>query len=137
MKKVIKMMSAMLLMLAAVCVTMTAFTACSDDDEQVTEVTYTMGFSQMSSSGSLDFIQEMGTIEAAFKTALGVTDTHFTRTGNSEQCDKEVREACEKAFNTLKGTKWKGSYVLKVTNILTGKAVCEAVFKANDENFVF
>ena len=129
-------MSAMLLMLAAVCVTMTAFTACSDDDEQVTEVTYTMGFTQMSSSGSFDFIQEMRTIEAAFLTVLGVTDTYFTKSGNNEQCDKEVREACEKAFNTLKGTKWKGSYVFKVTNIRTSEAVCEVVFKANDENFI-
>lgn len=132
MKKVIK---TMLAMFAVMCITLTAFTACSDDDNQVTEVIYSMGFSQMSSSG-LDFIQEMNTIESAFKTALGITDTQFFKTGTNEACDKTMREACEKAYATLKGKKWGGSYTFQVTNVLTGKVVFETTFKANDENFI-
>lgn len=132
MKKVIKTMSAML---AVVCITLTAFTACSDDDDQVTEVIYSMGFSQMSSSG-LDFIQEMSAIESAFKTALGVTDAHFSKTGTKETCDKAVREACEKAYATLKDKTWGGSYTFQVTNVLTGEVVFETTFQANDENII-
>lgn len=127
MKKVIRTMSATLAMLAVVCITLTAFTACSDDDEQVTEVIYSMGFSKMSSSG-LDFIQEMSAIESAFKTALGVTDAHFSKTGTKETCDKAVREACEKAYATLKDKTWGGSYTFQVTNVLTGEVVFETTF---------
>lgn len=135
MKKVIKAMSATLAMLAVVCITLTAFTACSDDDEQVTEVIYSMGFSKMSSSG-LDFIQEMSAIESAFKTALGVTDAHFSKTGTKETCDKAVREACEKAYATLKDKTWGGSYTFQVTNVLTGEVVFETTFQANGENII-
>lgn len=135
MKKVIRTMSATLAMLAVVCITLTAFTACSDDDDKVTEVIYSMGFSQMSSSG-LDFIQEMNTIESAFKTALGVTDAHFSMTGTNEECDKAVREACEKAYATLKDKTWGGSYTFLVTNVLTGEVVFETTFQANDENII-
>lgn len=135
MNNVIKRMSAKLAMLVAMCITLTAFTACSDDDDQVTEVIYSMGFSQMSSS-NLDFIQEMNTIESAFKTALGVTDSQFSKTGTYEECDKTVREACEKAYATLKDKKWGGSYTFQVTNALTGKVVFETTFKANDENII-
>lgn len=128
-------MSATLAMLAVVCITLTAFTACSDDDDKVTEVIYSMGFSQMSSSG-LDFIQEMSAIESAFKTALGVTDAHFSKTGTKETCDKAVREACEKAYATLKDKTWGGSYTFLVTNVLTGEVVFETTFQANDENII-
>lgn len=132
MKTVIKSMTALF---AVVCVTLFAFTACSDDDDKVTEVIYSMGFSKMSSS-DLDFINEMNTIESAFKTALGVSDSRFTKAGTYEECDKGVYEACEKAFTTLKENKWKGSYTFQVTNALTGKVVFEAVIQANDDNFI-
>lgn len=135
MKKVIRTMSATLAMLAVVCITLTSFTACSDDDDKVTEVIYSMGFSKMSSSG-LDFIQEMSAIESAFKTALGVTDAHFSMTGTKETCDKAVREACEKAYATLKDKTWGGSYTFQVTNVLTGEVVFETTFQANDENII-
>ena len=128
MSNVIKRMSAKLMMLAAMCITLTVFTGCSDDDDKVTEVIYSMGFSQMSSS--------MNTIESAFKTALGVTDSQFSQTGTNEECDKTVREACEKAYATLKDKKWGGSYTFQVTNALTGKVVFETTFKANDENII-
>lgn len=133
MKNVIKTMSAKLAMLAIMCVTLTAFTACSDEDDNVTEVIYYMNFSKISSSG-FDFLQEMIVIQDAFKIALGATDTHFSKTGTNEECDKAVREACEEACVTLKDKEWNGSYTFQVVNVLTKKVVFEHVFKANDDN---
>lgn len=46
MKSSIKKMSALLTMMAVAILTFT-FTACSDDDDPVTEVTYTYGFSSI------------------------------------------------------------------------------------------
>lgn len=135
MKKTIQTMSAKLMMLAVMCATLIVNTSCSDDDDKVTEVMYSMGFSKMSSSSS-DFVQEMNAIESAFKTALGVTDTQFTKTGTVVDCDKAVVEACEKAYATLKDKKWKGSYTFQVMNIQTGKAVYEVTIKATDDNFI-
>lgn len=47
MKSSIKKISALLTMMATAILAFT-FTACSDDDDPVTEVTYTYGFSEMS-----------------------------------------------------------------------------------------
>ena len=71
MKSSIKKISALLTMMAVAILTFT-FTACSDDDDPVTEVTYTYGFSSMSASHP-DFLEEMGKIENAFLSALGIT----------------------------------------------------------------
>lgn len=77
MKSSIKKMSALLTMMAVAILTFT-FTACSDDDDPVTEVTYTYGFSSMSASHP-DFLEEMGKIENAFQSALGITGKHSIR----------------------------------------------------------
>ena len=79
MKSSIKKMSALLTMMAVAILTFT-FTACSDDDDPVTEVTYTYGFSSMSASHP-DFLEEMGKIENAFQSALGITGKLFTKKG--------------------------------------------------------
>ena len=75
----IKKMSTLLIIMSLVILAFT-FTGCSDDDEPVTEVTYTYGFSSMSASHP-DFLEEMNKIENAFKSALGITGKPFTKVG--------------------------------------------------------
>ena len=130
----IKKMSTLLSIMSLVILAFT-FTGCSDDDEPVTEVTYTYGFSSMSASHP-DFLAEMNKIENAFKSALGITGKPFTKTGAVEECDKQVYEACQKAFDLLKGEAWQGDYTFQVTNVGTGKVVCTAIFSADNENFI-
>lgn len=134
MKSSIKKMSALLTMMAVAILTFT-FTACSDDDDPVTEVTYTYGFSSMSASHP-DFLEEMGKIENTFQSALGITGKLFTKKGTIEECDKQVYEACRKAFDSLKSEAWQGDYTFQVTNVGTGKVVCTATFSADNENFI-
>ena len=130
----IKKMSTLLSIMSLVILAFT-FTGCSDDDEPVTEVTYTYGFSSMSASHP-DFLEEMNKIENAFKSALGITGKPFTKTGSVEECDKQVYEACQKAFDLLKGEAWQGDYIFQVTNVGTGKVVCTATFSADNDNFI-
>ncbi|WP_288612210.1 hypothetical protein [uncultured Bacteroides sp.] len=132
MKSSIKRMSTLLTMMAVTILTFT-FSGCSDDDDPVTEVTYTYGFSNMSASHP-DFLEEMSKIEKGFQAALGITDKPFTKKGTIEECDKQVYEACRKAFDSLKGEAWQGDYTFQVTNVGTGKVVCTAIFSADDEN---
>ena len=134
MKETIRTMSALLTMMAVMAIFAFTFTACSDDDDPMTEVTYTYGFSSMSASHP-DFLEEMGKIENAFKSALGVTGTPFTKKGSVEECDKEVRETCRRAFNALKDERWQGDYTFHVTNLETGKVICKATFSADGENY--
>lgn len=132
MKSSIKRMSTLLTMMAVTILTFT-FSGCSDDDDPVTEVTYTYGFSSMSASHP-DFLEEMSKIEKGFQSALGITGKPFTKKGMIEECDKQVYEACQKAFDSLKGEAWQGDYTFQVTNVGTGKVVCTATFSADNEN---
>lgn len=134
MKETIRTMSALLMMMVTMAVFACTFTACSDDEDIENEVTYTYGFSNISASHP-DFLEEMGKIENAFKLALGITGKPFTWKGSVEECDKEVREACRKAFNALKDETWQGDYTFHVTNVETGKMVCKATFSADGENY--
>ena len=134
MKRSIKKMSTLLTMMAVTILTFT-FSGCSDDDDPVTEVTYTYGFSSMSASHP-DFLEEMSKIEKGFQSALGITGKPFTKKGSMEECDKQVYEACQKAFDSLKGEAWQGDYTFQVTNVGTGKVVCTAIFSADDENLM-
>ena len=124
-------------MLAVMAMTIFAFTftACSDEDDPVAEVTYSYGFSDMSASHP-DFLAEMSKIENAFKSALGITATPFTKNGPVEECDRQVYEACQKAFDSLKGEAWQGDYTFQVTNVSTGEVVCTATFSVGNENFI-
>ena len=106
MKSSIKRMSALLTMMAVAVFALT-FTACSDDDEPIAGVTYTYGFSKMSASHP-DFLEEMNKIEKGFQSALGITGKPFTKKGSIDECDKQVYEACQKAFDSLKGEAWQG-----------------------------
>ena len=47
MKQTIKTISALLTMMAVMAIFAFTFTACSDDDDPMTEVTYTYGFSSI------------------------------------------------------------------------------------------
>lgn len=110
MKSSIKKMSALLTMMAVAILTFT-FTACSDDDDPVTEVTYTYGFSSMSASHP-DFLEEMGKIENAFQSALGITGKLFTKKGTIEDLRRlrlgsvpaEIRKAMGKMRSRQTGT---------------------------------
>lgn len=126
-------MSVLLTMMVAMTAFAFTFTACSDDEDIENEVTYTYGFAEMSASHP-DFLEEMGKIESAFKSALGATGSSFTKRGTVEECDKEVYAACEKAYQSLQDEVWQGNYLFEVTNTLTGEAVCIAVFNADNEN---
>ena len=128
MKRIIRILSALLTMMAAMAIFSFTFTACSDDEDADNEVTYTYGFPEMSASHP-NFI-----VENAFKSALGVTGKNFTKRGTVEECDKQVYEACEKACNSLKGEVWQGDYLFEVRNTLTGELVCIATFNADNEN---
>ena len=133
MKQTIRTMSALLTMTVAMAISAFTFTACSDDEDIENEITYTYGFAEMSASHP-DFLEEMGKIENAFKSALGTTGSNFTKRGTVEECDKEVYAACEKAYQSLQGEVWQGDYLFEVTNALTGEVVCTAVFSADNEN---
>lgn len=135
MKKSLKTMSTWLFMMAVAIFALT-FTACGDDDAPVVEVTYTYGFSKISASHP-DFISEMNKIEKAFKTALCITGTPFTKKGTIAECDEQVREACQQAFGSLKGDTWQGDYEFHVMNTQTGNTVYKATFSADDENYIF
>ena len=135
MKQTIRTMSALLTMMVAMTILAFTFTACSDDEDVENEVTYTYGFTEMSASHP-DFLEEMGKIENAFKSALGTTGSTFAKRGTVEECDKQVYSACEKAYNSLKGEVWQGDYIFEVTNTFTGDIVCAAIFSADNDNFI-
>ena len=135
MKRRFRTMSALLTMVLAAMFCAFTFTACSDDEDTDNEVTYTYGFAEMSASHP-DFLEEMGKIENAFQSALGITGKLFTKKGTIEECDKQVYEACRKAFDSLKSEAWQGDYTFQVTNVGTGKVVCTATFCADNENFI-
>lgn len=98
MKKKFKWMSAMLTM-CILAITMTVV-SCSDDDEK-TNVWYALGFTEINTS-SPDALREMGEIEAAYKKALGITESPFSKFGTVEECNQQVLNACQQAENALK-----------------------------------
>lgn len=80
------------------------FTACSDDDEPVAEVTYTWDFEEVNPS-TPDFMDDKNKIESTFRTALGASGsaTSVTKQGTSETCDREVLEGRRQTLESLKG----------------------------------
>ena len=88
------------------------FSSCSDDDDEVTTVQYSMGFNSMSTSD----VSEMYVIESAYKEALGVSSSSFTLSGTVSECDNKVKSACKNAEKTLQEQTIQGSYLFVVTN---------------------
>lgn len=135
MQKAVQNLSSMLVMLALVCVSLVSFTACSDNDEPMAEVTYTWDFEEVNPS-TPDFMDDKNKIESTFKAALGASGsaTSVTKQGTSETCDQDVLEACQRAFISLKDEVWQGRYVFVVTNTTTGTTICKATFDADNDN---
>ena len=96
-------------------VSLTFFACSNDEDEAITQVTYEMGFSSIESSSMTD----LGTIERAYKKALGVTESKFTFEGSVNECDQRVKDACGSAEAELKSTTWNGTYTFEVLNLNT------------------
>lgn len=134
-RKAIQSLQSMLVMMVMMCVSLLTFTACSDDDEPVAEVTYSWEFEEVSPS-TPDFMDDKNKIESTFKAALGAsgTATSVTKQGSSETCDEEVLEACQRALESLKGEVWQGRYTFTVTNVTTGTMIFIHTFNADNEN---
>ena len=122
-------MTKYLMMFAAVlccALTITVFTSCGSDDEEVRDYTYSFGFSSIhysyvstSSNPSSDWSLE---ITSAYRQALGVTSDTFTFHGTESECNERVSECCKKAEETVDNIKGASSTV-SVTNDTTGKTV--------------
>lgn len=134
MKEIIKKMSAMLTVLAVAIIACFSMTSCSDDEPD-SEIIYSMGISEMSSS-SLEMLNEMNAIYDAFHKAVGVNENTFTMKGNASDCNKKVKAACEKAELSLKDNTWTGQYTFSVTNVNTKEVIYEHTF-SKDGNFIF
>lgn len=107
-----------MLMLALICMPL-VMASCSDDDEEVTEVRYNMGFESLSISN----ITEMATIEAAYQQAIGVSSNNFTLTGSVSSCDSKVKTACKSVEKALSSQTFTGSYQFVVTNYNTQEEI--------------
>ena len=107
-----------MLLIALMCMAFVGV-SCSDDDDEVGTIEYSMGFNKMNSS---DF-GEMLTIETAFYQALGVNERRFSLNGNVKDCDEKVKAACWNAENVLKRHSFKGQYLFVVTNNTTQKEI--------------
>lgn len=106
-------------------VSLTFFACSNDEDEAITQVTYEMGFSSIESSS----MTNLGTIERAYKKALGVTESKFTFEGSVNECDQRVKDACGSAEAELKSTTWNGTYTFEVLNLNTSKVVYSFVIE--------
>ena len=107
-----------MLMIALICIPF-VFASCSDDEDEVTAVMYSMGFDSLNTSD----LSEMATIEAAYQHALGVNDNTFTLSGSVSECDSKVISACKNAESALKSKTLKGTYSFVVTNYTSQKEV--------------
>ena len=126
MKEIIKKMSAMLTVLAVSFIACLSTTSCSDDEPNG-DIIYSMGISEMSSSSS-EMLNDMHAIYNAFYVAVGVDDNTFTMKGNASDCDKKVKEACEKAELSLEDKTWNGSYTFTVINVNTQEVIYKHTF---------
>ncbi|MCR5850800.1 MAG: hypothetical protein K6G92_08835 [Bacteroidaceae bacterium] len=107
-------------------VTMTVFTACSEDDEnEPKEYTYniSMNFGGYSwTDDGMNYNEWQAAVMGAYMTAIGVTTETFTLQGTLAECDQKVLEACqeaEKKVATLRG----GTAIITVKNVTTSKTV--------------
>ncbi|MDE6483498.1 MAG: hypothetical protein K2L01_07065 [Rikenellaceae bacterium] len=102
-----------------------SLTSCSDDNDTVRNVRYTLIFDQL--GGDDEVLSEMYSIETAFteemNRTLGVTGSYLEITGTIEECDTKVKEACERAAKSLDGTVWSGYFVYVAANVNTGQTI--------------
>ena len=109
-------------LLVAVALMGTVFTACSDDDETVT-VRYTAGFGSIQGTDE-DFFFFFALVEQAYWGALDIDGGSFTLTETIEECDAQVRAACERAEAEVEALGLTNiSFTYAVTNGNTGQEV--------------
>lgn len=107
--------------LAAFIVLSSLMLSSCDKDEKSTTIYYTYGFSSI--SGGTTSLTEMSLIENTFKSNMGISNTPFSLTGTSSECDALVKEAGAKTTTALSGKTWKCTLVFDVTNSNTTKVV--------------
>lgn len=107
-----------MLMIALFCLPL-ALTSCDDDEDEIVNVNYSIGFDEVHASD----LSEMGKIENVFKQALGVQNSEFVYTGTLSECDQKVINACKKAEADIALMDIKGSYKVVILNYNTAKYV--------------
>lgn len=111
-----------LMMLSIVAVLCAAtFTACEKTEDPTTYL-YEMGFPTFEAP-STDSRAEMGVIENAFKSELGVSELVFKLDGSQKDCDKKVVAACERAEQSLAGKEWTSKFEFTVTNLTADQKI--------------
>jgi hypothetical protein len=96
----------------AVLIAVLSLSSCSKSETTDEFTTYSMGFTEMSVSGSISD-NYMGVIESAYKTALGVTSTSFEWPGGVD--DAAVKAKCTIAEQSLSGKVLNGTYTFQIS----------------------
>ena len=111
-----------ILMTIAVALCCIVFTGCNKDKDQT--YTYSIGFDLEDSWGETSEVNQwLDAISDAYESALGVSESTFTKTGKEADCDQAVKDACKKAEPTVDNMVHLGTGTLVVTNLTTGKDV--------------
>lgn len=124
-----KLLLALFVVLACV-----SLTACGDDDDEPGQVTYTYGWEGAMTGGSL-MTTDMGIIEDAYTTALGVKDSPFTLNGTKSECDAKIKTACDKVEQTLKDEVWDFNADFVIREQSSNKIVYSCSFKQGSNLF--
>ena len=111
-----------ILMTIAVALCCVVFTGCNKDKDQT--YTYSIGFDLEDSWGETSEVNQwLDAISDAYESALGVSESTFTKTGKEADCDQAVKDACKKAEPTVDNIQHLGSGTISVTNETTNKEV--------------
>ena len=116
-------------LLVAVALVGTVFMACSGDDEAVS-VTYAAGFDAVHST-SEDFLDDLALVEQAYMEALNVSGSPFTLTGTIEECDAQVKAACERAEAEVEAM---GLTEISFTYVVTNRNTNQEVYSYTYSN---
>lgn len=111
-----------LMMLSIVAVICAATFVSCEKTEEPTIYLYDMGFTTVEGDMKV-FKNEMGEIQDAFMTELGVSELSFVLNGSQKDCDKKVVAACQRAEQSLAGREWGAKFEFTVTNITADKNV--------------
>ncbi len=104
--------------------------SCQEKEEDKTVNSYSYGFSSINDNGLGVAKDEVKIIEDAFTDgfmksglAANATNSFFTLTGDTENCNSTVRNTCENVHRSLKAKQWKGNYQYEVTHVKSKKIV--------------
>ena len=107
-----------MLMIALFCLPF-ALSSCNDDEDDVVNVNYSIGFDDVHTSD----MSELAKIESAYVKALGVNSGEFVYTGTISECEQKVIANCKKAEMDVNGMELKGQYKVVILNYNTAKYV--------------